>query len=429
LAISTGKDNSMVQNLKACVIQIQDSDGTVYGTGFIIDANTAVTCAHVVEAAGAAPGETVTITFALTGDTCPAEALADAWRPASEADIAILCLQSELPIGVTPAILGPSDDTAGHSFRAFGYPKVGDIQGVWAEGKILGPITDSQDTTMLQLDSQQVAQGMSGGPVLDTDSDRVVGMITATYHPDDTLKFRDAAFATPIETIVEVWPSLELTPPSPTWVLPDKYKHSYLNALTDAYRVFFRNRFVHQSMEAVITSEPTLPDASAPAELATDMLLVELVALMDQPESSTAQEMTPSQRSSDEVEMRPIANLHTGLAEYRTIALLGEPGSGKTSALLWVLGTWSSVVAESHTHRLPIFVSLNRYISGTFEDFLTKEWHTSLVDALRADEKHRTTLEATIVPLADSLEDYLATGQVVLLLDALNELPRGPGYL
>ncbi len=203
----------MSQDLKCCVIQIRDAEGFVYGTGFIMDPTTAVTCAHVIEAAGAGPGDSVTIAFALAGDTCPAEVLPDGWCPADGDDIAILRLRDEPPPGITPAILGSSQDTGGHSFRAFGYPEVSDIQGVWAEGKILGPITDSQGTTMLQLRAQEIAQGMSGAPVLDTDDDRVVGMVTATYTPDKTLKLRDAAFATPIEVIAHVWPSLELAQP------------------------------------------------------------------------------------------------------------------------------------------------------------------------------------------------------------------------
>ncbi|MCQ3974870.1 MAG: hypothetical protein DPW09_15625 [Anaerolineae bacterium] len=206
----------MAQDLKRCVIQIRNARGLVCGTGFIINANTAVTCAHVVKAAGEAPGKWMTIAFALTGHTCPAEVLADAWHPADGNDIAILHFQGQLPAGVTPAILGPNGDTAGHPFRAFGYPEVGDMQGIWAEGKILGSITDSQGMMMLQLRSQEIKKGMSGAPVLDTQGDRVVGMVTATYNPDETLKFRDTAFATPIEAIAKIWPSLRLVPSSPS---------------------------------------------------------------------------------------------------------------------------------------------------------------------------------------------------------------------
>ncbi len=102
----------MAQNLKASVIQIRDDYDTIHGTGFLIDANTAVTCAHVIKVAGSAPGETLTIAFALTDNTCPAEVLANAWRPADEEDITILRLQGKLPAGITPATLGTSNNTA-----------------------------------------------------------------------------------------------------------------------------------------------------------------------------------------------------------------------------------------------------------------------------------------------------------------------------
>jgi hypothetical protein len=206
----------MTQDLKHCVIQIRDSKGIVHGTGFVVDANTAVTCAHVVEAAGAGLGGSVTIVFAPIGDTSPAEVLPDVWRLSDAEDIAILRLQDELPSGLIPVILGPGEGAVDHSFRAFGYPLVGDMQGVWARGEILGTITDSQGRRMLQLRAQEIAPGMSGAPVLDIHDDRVVGMVTATYTPDATLKFRDAAFAVPAETLHDLCPEkIALQAPSP----------------------------------------------------------------------------------------------------------------------------------------------------------------------------------------------------------------------
>ncbi|MGD9099691.1 MAG: trypsin-like peptidase domain-containing protein, partial [Anaerolineae bacterium] len=214
----------MGQDLRACVIQIHDANDVVWGSGFVLSDEVAVTCAHVVEDAGAGPGELVSVAFVQAGESCLAEASADAWRPSDSGDVAILSLQGQLPDGVRPAVLASSEATQGHAFRALGYPEIGDLQGLWAEGKILGPVTDAQGTAMLQLDSQQVAEGMSGAPVLDIQTDRAVGMLTETYVPDETLKFRDAAFATPTETIKRVWPALQLTPSvsrrPPPFVLP-----------------------------------------------------------------------------------------------------------------------------------------------------------------------------------------------------------------
>jgi hypothetical protein len=188
----------------------------------------------------------------------------------------------------------------------------------------------------------------------------------------------------------------------------------YLKRLADAYRAFFRDRFIHQAMNAVEVK----PDTGSSVELPDDPLMVEFMALMDEEE----EEETQGSGEIDEVEARPVADLRAGLSEYETIALLGAPGAGKTSALLWLLGTWQE--AEQEVERLPVFVSLSRYDQGSFEDFLAEDWAPSLVDALRANEEHQKALERAIRPLAPRLGEYLSEGQAVLLLDALNELPR-----
>ncbi len=185
--------------IETYTIRIETLDGHPQGTGFILTPTLAVTCAHVVDACGAGPGDQVRLTFQAGNVQAEAEVLADGWH--EQADVTFLRLLSPLPATVTPAILGPSVDADSHTFRALGYPDVGDFQGVWAEGKILGSTTDGQGKRALQLESQNIAPGMSGAPVIDVDTDRVVGMIRLTYNADGTPKIRDAAVAVPAETL------------------------------------------------------------------------------------------------------------------------------------------------------------------------------------------------------------------------------------
>jgi hypothetical protein len=200
-------------DLTAGIVRIIRPDGETAGTGFLVTDNGLIaTCAHVVEAAGAGPGERVRLAFQSGESPVEAEVLTDGWYP--DQDVAFLRLATPLSDGVTLVTLGASIGTSGHTFRAFGYPRMGDFQGVWAEGQILGQVTDERGVLMLQLRAQEIAPGMSGAPVLDVSTDQVVGMVTMTYQPDATLKFRDAAFAIPAEILRELCPEeLVFKPP------------------------------------------------------------------------------------------------------------------------------------------------------------------------------------------------------------------------
>ncbi len=63
------------------------------------------------------------------------------WRPRQEdesGDIAVLQLQADLPEGAEAACFAEAEDFWNHPFRAFGFP-VGQDDGVWATGQLLGP--------------------------------------------------------------------------------------------------------------------------------------------------------------------------------------------------------------------------------------------------------------------------------------------------
>ncbi len=261
----------MTQDLKRSIIQIRDTVGTICGTGFIINNNVAVTCAHVVKAVGAAPGDSITVVFSHTGETCSSLVLPDPWRSSDEDDIAILRLPVTLPAGVIPLKLGSSKNTGNHTFNAFGYPQLGDIRGVWAQGTILGPITNSRGTTMLQIRAQEIVEGMSGAPVLDTHGDRVIGMVTATYyHPNSNFKLRDVAFATPVEVIAKAFPGVTLVPPNLPVANPDSTIHTLRSAINQAPpipRHFVPRPEITDALKLQLTGtdlqQPGMPDVGA----------------------------------------------------------------------------------------------------------------------------------------------------------------------
>jgi energy-coupling factor transporter ATP-binding protein EcfA2 len=197
-----------LQMISESTIQVRKPDNTVVGTAFFVSHSGLIaTCAHVVELAGVKKGESVNIHIPQAGIDCTAFVMPQSWREPAKEDVALLQLEGILPVGVQPVKFGGVEHKQGHVFRSFGYPKIGTVNGLWATGTIQGVVTDNE-LKLLQLASPELAQGMSGAPVLDIEDNCVVGMVTSVYHPDKTSKHRDTAFATLAEDIISTCPSL-----------------------------------------------------------------------------------------------------------------------------------------------------------------------------------------------------------------------------
>jgi len=200
----------MLNSLEISVVSVLHADGHVVGTGFVVSPRLILTCAHVAQLAGGGPGSKVTVCFHLGYERRQALVLTEYWRPPDGGeDVAVLQVDGELPAGVVPVALGESAGLEGHSFRAFGYAPFGKLTGLWATGKIQGSVVESTGRQLIQLESPDLAPGMSGAPVLDEATGMVVGMVTAGSSPAQlTHKHRDLALATPSETLLRVCPQL-----------------------------------------------------------------------------------------------------------------------------------------------------------------------------------------------------------------------------
>jgi WD40 repeat protein len=201
-------------SLTTSIVRVLNANGQTTGTGFVLaDHGLIATCAHVVERAGAGPGDTVRLVFHHTGDEASAAIEPKGWCAPEAEDIAVLCLDEPLPVGVKPLPLGLAVGTANHPFETFGFPEANPDEGLWGKGEILHETTLG-GVRVLQLQSQEVTPGFSGAPIWNTATQRVVGMVTAITNPDDYGRLRDTAFATLSEVLLDVWPDLPLTQPS-----------------------------------------------------------------------------------------------------------------------------------------------------------------------------------------------------------------------
>jgi len=102
---------------------------------------------------------------------------------------------------------------------------------------------------MLQLSTTEVTAGFSGAPVFDTDTSRVVGMVSAITHTDQYGRLAQTALATPSKTLLTVCPALQ-----PSEVCPYRSLDTFTE--TDAEFFFGRERVIKELLRR-LRQEPS----------------------------------------------------------------------------------------------------------------------------------------------------------------------------
>ncbi|MBV9279217.1 MAG: serine protease, partial [Chloroflexi bacterium] len=207
----------MASSLTPGLVRVLDADGSTAGAGFVVgDEGLIATCAHVVECAGVSPRGTVRVLFVVTGETAETTIEHSSWRPAAAEDVAILRVSGRLPPGITPLPLGSARGAETHPFSTYGFPDGTFEEGIAGNGTISGLIPTREAGTVLQLTGiTEATSGFSGAPILDTVTDRVVGMVTRITAPDQYGRLTQTAFGTPADVIRRVCPTLRLSDACP----------------------------------------------------------------------------------------------------------------------------------------------------------------------------------------------------------------------
>ncbi|MBT7070937.1 MAG: SUMF1/EgtB/PvdO family nonheme iron enzyme [Anaerolineae bacterium] len=218
-------------------LQILNQNNLPIGAAFLVSDDLLLTCAHVVNAAGSAAGQAVSL---RTPSGTEISATVEAWRDESAEDVASLRLATPLD-GMSPLPLGASSGAKGHAFSTYGFPKPD--QALSGSGTITG-YAILNGIQYLQLESPQVTPGFSGAPVFDEVTQRVVGMVVAIAPPDEYQRQGTTAFAVPAETLRAIVPELQLSERSP---------YRSLDAFTeaDADLFFGRERVVTKLLESL----------------------------------------------------------------------------------------------------------------------------------------------------------------------------------
>ena len=165
------------------------------GTAFAINSTNLLTCAHVVNDAGAkGPGGRIFVDFPLLGGRGAwAVVLPDGWRPVpsentpqSEGDTAVLQLeQTSLPIEPIP--LRRRERYQGLRFSSYGFP-VSNPESDSAHGRL--DLKVGLEWVRVEPDSNALVEpGFSGAPVWDEDARGVVAMIVTRKQGDGRVAY------------------------------------------------------------------------------------------------------------------------------------------------------------------------------------------------------------------------------------------------
>jgi HEAT repeat protein len=377
-----------VQDLAACIVRVCAPNGENLGTGFVVSDRLAVTCAHVVELCGAGPGDPVRIVFHTNGQYCQAQILSDYWRSPDGDDVVVLRLlpESELVLqGIVPARLGSARHCNGHDMRALGFPPLeGGYDVAWAEGKLRGVVPHPAKQPMLQMRAEPIRQGMSGAPVLDLDTGRVVGVVKE-YLADAPLEW-----ATTADTLHDICPEIPLYPPQTV--------EDYLDAMHD-YCANLPYLTLHD-----IRPPKTLDEVYVP-------LKAQPQPRKDESQTSEVLETSKVYRRAEPLSIAEVMRSR----KQSHVLILGEPGAGKSSLLRQLAErAWNSPEKIGlDAPCLPILVPLRR-LAGA-DGSLEKR----LADALTGELALTQALPEGFFTEWPDQTDV----RWLILLDALDEVP------
>lgn len=166
----------------------------------------------------------------------------------------------------------------------------------------------------------------------------------------------------------------------------------YLNSLCNAYAQWWTFGTLKDVVEPTgVESEPS----TLPFEFD---LMVQTI------------ERDTQQRGEEEQKVERLSVLE-GLRKYASehVLLVGRPGLGKSTALVRLLVATAQQALQNPHSQIPVLVELRTY---------NIYYKTSVLDVVQASLKRRK-LRLNI----ETLEDELAQGRFLLLMDGINELP------
>jgi len=199
----------LVEYLRTCCVHVL---GKSRGCGFFIAPHLVLTCSHVVGREVADGTEIMLEQWKQPNGFCPATA-ATVWRNFPADDIAFI--QTSYP-NSSYAPLSVEGARSGHQLAALGFPLQGNnyvFDQISADYE--GQTQTLQGITLLKFKSGQVESGFSGGPLLNLNTYRVMGVVRLTR--DDRNNLGGWAVESPVLVSLLRKSGQDLPETDPSW--------------------------------------------------------------------------------------------------------------------------------------------------------------------------------------------------------------------
>ncbi|MEV6735275.1 trypsin-like peptidase domain-containing protein [Streptomyces sp. NPDC051364] len=349
-----GDQESRSAGLLKAVAQILGPDGQVAGAAFLVAEGVLMTCAHVIRAARAGPGDSVRLAFPHVNGEPEAEGLVlgEVWHGPEDADVAVVRLNTgdDVTAGVVPLALSSAAGSQGHQVHSFGFPAHAPLGGHFGHGTAseLLPAVEGRGAHLQLTAANDLTTGFSGGPVVDEVTGLVIGMLTEITAPDEHERGQNIAYVTPTEVLREVWPKL---------TEQDVCPYRGLESFTAEHAQWFEGRkdAVEQVLENLAEQQRVTlllgPSGSGKSSLVQAGVLPALAAGGELPGSDRWLPIVtrPRQDLLAELERAGLPGADdVGIAEAVTRRLAAEPGHQR---VVLVIDQYEELLAEALTSR------------------------------------------------------------------------------
>ncbi|MBF0145602.1 MAG: SUMF1/EgtB/PvdO family nonheme iron enzyme [Magnetococcales bacterium] len=379
--------------LHGALVHVLASNGKRCGIGFLVDRKRVLTCAHVVTNADPKQRQ-VRLRFPFLNHAemmatveflSPAAPPPDGTRTVAKNDIAVLLLPEDAPDGSHPACLFMGEVNDGDPCWVHGIPNKANNGEQWTSGNIQPKQGNGWRGLFPANPNKPIVGGYSGSPVMTTRG-LVLGMVVAFENPSTE------AYMIPARVLWEVCPS-------PENLVAIEREHPYLNQ-GEACELARYARWAlkkHGELELVGLGGGDLPleleEVYVPLRLAFQGMRREQV-----------------EGHSGSVELQDVFR-HSA---NKPVTLLGQPGSGKTTALrkmLYLCLKEGGRILGLPPEVLPVFLRLRRFDTALLDQPLE-----SFIDIDLAEMSEGADLPKGLG------QRLWRRGHLLLLFDGLDEI-------